>query len=40
MSPPMMNDATTARTIAFGAVLRGSWVSSPSELAVSNPYIT
>ena len=40
MSPPMMNDAMTARRIAFGAVLRGSRVSSPSELAVSNPYMT
>ena len=26
--------------IAFGAVRRGSTVSSPSELAVSKPYIT
>src|SRR5918997_1343289 len=32
--------AVTARTMAFGAVSRGSIVSSPSELAVSKPYIT
>ncbi len=40
ISPPSTNDATTARTIARGAVRRGSTVSSPSELAVSNPYMT
>ena len=40
ISPPRMNEAITARMIASGAVLRGSWVSSPSELAVSKPYIT
>ena len=36
----MTNDARMARRIAFGAVRRGSTVSSPSELAVSKPYIT
>ena len=40
ISPPRMNEAITARRIASGAVRRGSWVSSPSELAVSKPYIT
>ena len=40
ISPPRMNEAITARMIATGAVRRGSIVSSPSELAVSNPYIT
>ena len=40
ISPPRMNEAMTARMIASGAVRRGSIVSSPSELAVSNPYIT
>jgi hypothetical protein len=40
MRPPRMNEATTARKIAFGAVRRGSRVSSPRELAVSKPYIT
>ena len=40
ISPPMMNDAITARRIAEGAVRRGSTVSSPSELAVSKPYMT
>ena len=30
----------TARMMAIGAVRRGSLVSSPSELAVSKPYIT
>ena len=34
-----MNEAMTARMIASGAS-RGSSVSSPSELAVSKPYIT
>ena len=38
--PPSRNEATTARMIAFGAVRRGSMVSSPSELAVSKPYMT
>ena len=36
----MTNEAITARRIAVGAVRRGSTVSSPSELAVSNPYMT
>ena len=36
----MTNDAITARRIALGAVRRGSTVSSPSELAVSKPYMT
>ena len=40
ISPPRMNEAITARMIASGAVRRGSIVSSPSELAVSKPYIT
>ena len=40
ISPPRMNEAFTARRIASGAVRRGSLVSSPSELAVSKPYIT
>ena len=38
--PPMMNEAISARRIARGAFLRGLTDSSPSELAVSNPYIT
>ena len=38
--PPSRNEAFIARRIAFGAVRRGSSVSSPSELAVSKPYIT
>ena len=38
--PPRRNEAITARRIAIGAVRRGSIVSSPSELAVSKPYIT
>ena len=38
--PPMMNEAISARRIARGAFLRGLSDSSPSELAVSNPYIT
>ena len=36
----MTNDAMIARRIAVGAVRRGSTVSSPSELAVSKPYMT
>ena len=40
ISPPITNDAMTARRIAVGAVRRGSTVSSPSELAVSKPYMT
>ena len=36
----MTKDARIARAMAFGAVRRGSTVSSPSELAVSKPYIT
>ena len=40
MAPPITKDARIARKIAFGAVRRGSTVSSPSELAVSKPYIT
>ena len=39
-APPITNEARIARKIAFGAVRRGSTVSSPSELAVSKPYIT
>ncbi len=35
-----MNEAMIARRIAIGAVRRGSIVSSPSELAVSKPYMT
>ena len=38
--PPMTKEAVTARRIAVGPVRRGSSVSSPSELAVSKPYIT
>ena len=38
--PPRTKEAITARRIAIGAVRRGSFVSSPSELAVSKPYIT
>ena len=38
--PPMTNDAIRARRIARGAFLRGLCDSSPSELAVSKPYIT
>jgi hypothetical protein len=40
IAPPITNDARIARRMAFGAVRRGSTVSSPSELAVSKPYIT
>ena len=40
IEPPMTKEARMARRIARGAVRRGSTVSSPSELAVSNPYIT
>lgn len=40
ISPPSTNEAITARRIAAGAVRRGSTVSSPSELAVSKPYMT
>ena len=40
IAPPMTNEASMARRIALGAVRRGSSVSSPSELAVSKPYIT
>ena len=40
IAPPMTNEARIALKIAFGAVRRGSTVSSPSELAVSKPYIT
>ena len=40
MAPPMTKDARIARKMALGAVRRGSIVSSPRELAVSNPYIT
>ena len=36
--PPRTKEALIARRIAFGAVRRGSWVSSPSERAVSKPY--
>ena len=38
--PPSTKEAVTARRIARGAVRRGSTVSSPSELAVSKPYMT
>ena len=38
--PPMMNEAISARRIARGAFWRGLSDSSPSELAVSNPYMT
>ena len=40
MAPPITKEARIARRIALGAVRRGSTVSSPSELAVSKPYIT
>ena len=40
ISPPMTKEAMTARRMAGGAVRLGSTVSSPSELAVSKPYIT
>jgi hypothetical protein len=40
ISPPITNDAMSARRIALGALRRGSRDSSPSELAVSKPYIT
>ena len=36
----MKNDAIRARRIARGAFLRGLTDSSPSELAVSKPYMT
>ena len=38
--PPMMNEAISARRIARGAFLRGLRDSSPSEAAVSKPYMT
>lgn len=38
--PPMMNDATSARRMARGALRVGLWDSSPSDDAVSNPYMT
>ena len=40
IAPPMTNEARMARRMARGAVRRGSNVSSPSELAVSKPYMT
>ena len=40
IAPPMTKDARIARRIARGAVRLGSSVSSPSELAVSKPYMT
>ena len=40
IAPPRKNEATSARRIARGAFLRGLSDSSPSELAVSNPYMT
>ena len=40
MEPPITNEARMARRMALGAVRRGSTVSSPSELAVSKPYMT
>ena len=36
----MTNEAMSARMIARGAFLRGFSDSSPSELAVSKPYMT
>ena len=38
--PPTSPAAASARMIAGGACLRGSFVSSASEPAVSKPYIT
>ncbi len=38
--PPISAAAAIARMIAGGACLRGSFVSSASVPAVSNPYIT
>ena len=40
IAPPRKNEATSARRIARGAFLRGLSDSSPSELAVSKPYMT
>ena len=40
ISPPPTNDTSSAVTMALGAVLRGSRVSSESSAALSNPYIT
>lgn len=38
--PPRTNEATIARMMARGALREGSRDSSPSEAAVSKPYIT
>ena len=38
--PPMSDAAASARMIAGGAFRRGSFVSSASVPAVSNPYMT
>ena len=38
--PPRRKEKNSARRIAFGAFLRGSWDSSASDDAVSNPYMT
>ncbi len=38
--PPMIDAVISARMIAGGAFLRGSFVSSASVPAVSNPYMT
>ena len=40
MSPPRANEATRARRIARGALREGSRDSSPSDAAVSKPYMT
>lgn len=40
INPPSTNDATSARRIALGALRCGSTDSSPSDAAVSNPYMT
>lgn len=40
ISPPMRKDATRARRIARGALRPGSLDSSPSDEAVSKPYMT
>src|SRR6218665_2313806 len=39
-APPIRNDAMTARRMARGELFLGSFVSSPRELAVSNPNMT
>ncbi|CAL9386143.1 hypothetical protein SUDANB108_01162 [Streptomyces sp. enrichment culture] len=40
INPPRTNDATMARMIARGAFRVGFSDSSPSEAAVSKPYMT